>query len=319
MRHSPRVYLFLALGVLSFTLAPIFVRWASEGPGVVVAVWRTVVATVALAPFAIGRLRTEGRHLSRRDLAFIVGAGVFLGLHFVAWIESLYHTSVASASVLVTTSPIFLVGLGYVLLGEHLGRSTVVAILVAVLGAVLIGWSDAGAVMMGGKALWGNTLALLASLLVSGYLLIGRVVRQRVGWLTYVFPLYAVSAVTTLVVAGLQGAPLFGYSWTFYGWCAALALGPQLLGHGSFNYAVQFVPAALVSMLALLEPVGASLLAYVFFGEVPSLLSVVGMLTVLAAVAYVIRLRRQPSGDPSPDAARPGATRPSESVTPGGP
>lgn len=298
-QHPPRVYFFLALGVLSFTLAPIFVRWASEGPGVAVAVWRTVTAALLLAPFAMGRLRTEGRKLSQRDVLFIVAAGVLLGLHFVAWIESLYHTSVASASVLVTTSPIFLVVLGYVLLGEQLGRSTVASIVGAVVGAALIGWADVGAVMMGGRALWGNALALGASVLVSGYLLIGRVVRQRVSWLTYVFPLYAVSAATTLAVAWLQGVPLLGYSWPFYGWCIALALGPQLLGHGSFNYALQFVPAALVSMLALLEPVGASVLAYAFFGEVPDPLSVVGMLTVLGAVAYVIRHRRQTA---APDA-----------------
>lgn len=292
-RHPLRVYVFLSLGVVSFTLAPIFVRWASDGPAVAIAVWRTVMASAALAPVAAVRSRSELRSLSQRDIWFIVGAGVFLGLHFIAWIESLYHTSVASASVLVTTSPIFLVGLGYVVLGERLGRSVVAAILVAVGGAALIGWADAGAVMMGGQALWGNALALTASLLVSGYLLIGRVVRQRVNWLTYVFPLYAVSAVTALGVAWLNDVPLLGHSWAFYGWCAALSLGPQLLGHGSFNYALQFVPAALVSMLALLEPVGASLLAYLFFGEVPDPVAVGGMLTVLGAVAYVVRQRNQ--------------------------
>lgn len=302
-RHPPRVYVFLALGVVSFTLAPIFVRWASEGPGVAIAVWRTVVATAVLAPFAVPRLRVDAPALSRRDVGFIIGAGIFLGLHFIAWIESLYHTSVASASVLVTTSPIFLVGLGYVLLGERLGRSTVGAIVVAVLGAALLGWSDAGAVMMGGSSLWGNALALLASILVSAYLIIGRVVRQRVSWLTYVFPLYGISAFTALAVAWMQGVPLFGYSWAFYGWCAALALGPQLLGHGSFNYAVQFVPAALVSMLALLEPVGASFLAYVFFDEVPNLLSVVGMLTVLFAVGYVVHTRERSGTADDPTAA----------------
>jgi drug/metabolite transporter (DMT)-like permease len=233
------------------------------------------------------------RRFAVRDGFLILAAGVFLGLHFIAWIESLYHTTVASASVFVTTSPIMLAGLGYVVLGERLSGTTLAAIVVAVLGSALIGWADAGTVTLGQGALWGNSLALGAAVLVSVYLLIGRVVRQKVPWLAYVTPLYVVAAVTALLAAGAKGVPLFGYSWTFYGLCAGLALGPQVLGHGSFNYALQHVSAAIVGMLALLEPVGASLIAYFLFGEVPPVASVVGMVVVLAAVAVVVWRQNQ--------------------------
>jgi drug/metabolite transporter (DMT)-like permease len=67
-----------------------------------------------------------------------------------------------------------------------------------------------------------------------------------------------------------------------------------VLGHGSFNYALQYVSAAIVGMLALLEPVGASILAYVLFGEVPPPASIVGMVVVLAAVAAVVWRRNRP-------------------------
>jgi drug/metabolite transporter (DMT)-like permease len=146
---------------------------------------------------------------------------------------------------------------------------------------------------LGQGALWGNSLALGAALLVSLYLLIGRVVRQKVSWLAYVTPLYAVAAGTALLAAWAIGVPLFGYSWQFYGLCAALALGPQVLGHGSFNYALQYVSAAIVGMLALLEPVGASILAYFLFEEVPPPTSIGGMIVVLAAVAVVVWRRNQ--------------------------
>jgi drug/metabolite transporter (DMT)-like permease len=179
-------------------------------------------------------------------------------------------------------------------LGERLARGTVVAIVVAVGGAALIGWADAGSAvaLAGGGALYGNGLALGASLLVSGYLLIGRVVRQRVSWLAYVTPLYTVAAVTVLAVALATGTPLGGYDTRFYLLCLGMAVGPQLLGHGSFNYALQYLPAALVSLLALLEPVGAAALAYVLFGEAPAPLAVAGMLVVLVAVGAVVRIRR---------------------------
>lgn len=288
----PQVVGALILGVVSFAFAPILVRWAGDVPGVAIAAWRTVTAAGVLLPgLARPGARAQLRRFSVRDVLLILGAGVFLGLHFILWIESLSHTTVASASVFVTSSPILLAGLGYLVLGERLSPATVAAICVAVAGAALIAWADAGTIEMGRGALWGNTLALSAALLVSVYLLIGRVVRQKVSWWAYVPPLYTAAAGCVLVTAWIRGTPLFGYSWGFYGLCVALALGPQVLGHGSFNYALQYASAAIVGMLALLEPVGASLLAYVLFGEVPPPLSLLGMAVVLGAVAVVVRHR----------------------------
>ena len=287
-----RVYIALTLGVLSFAFAPILVRLAGDVPGLAIAVWRTVIAAAVLLPPAAS-VYPEIRRFSWRELGLVLAAGVFLGLHFIAWIESLYHTTVASASVFVTSSPVILAVLGYLLLGETLSKTTVGGIVTAVVGAVLIGWADAGTVTLGQGALWGNTLAVTGALLVSLYLLIGRVVRQKVSWLAYLAPLYATAAATALGAAALRGVPLFGYSWTMYALCAGLALGPQLLGHGSFNYALQYVPAAIVGMLALLEPVGASVLAYVLFDEVPPVASVVGMFVVLGGVAVVVWRRNR--------------------------
>lgn len=287
------LYLVLGLGVISFTFSPILVRWASDAPGMAVAVWRTTLAVLLLAPVAGWRIRSDVRAFSWRDVALILGAGVLLGIHFLAWIESLYHTTVASASVLVTTSPIFLVVLGFLVLKERLSWTTVAAICVSVAGAALIGIGDARGVGVGPNPLWGNSLALSASLFASVYLLIGRVVRQQVSWLAYVFPLYSVAALTTLGAAWMQGVPLFGYEAGFYGLCLLMAIGPQILGHGSFNYALHYFPAALVGMLALLEPVGSSALAFVLFGEVPNALAIIGMLVVLGAVGVVVWNERQ--------------------------
>jgi EamA-like transporter family. len=153
---SPRIYGVLTLGVLSFAFAPILVRWAGAVPGLAIAVWRTVTAAAVLVPVAAVRARGALRRLTTWDMVLTGTAGVFLGLHFIAWIESLYHTTVASASVLVTTSPIILAALGYWLLGERLTRGTVLAIGIAVGGAGLIGWADAGTVKLGRGALLGT-------------------------------------------------------------------------------------------------------------------------------------------------------------------
>jgi len=287
----------LVIGVASFAFSAILVRWAGEAPALTIAVWRTGLAALFLLPVAVPMAGAEMRRLTGREWGLIGAAGVVLGLHFVAFIESLFYTTVASATVLVTTSPIILAVLGYVVLGERLARRRQLAVGVGVAGALLLGWGD-----LGGEAtrpLIGNALAVAAAVLVSIYLLIGRVVRRKRSWLAYLFPLYTVVALTTLVVAAVRGAPLLGFSATFYGLCALMALGPSLVGHGSFNYALRYLPAAVVGLLALIEPVGASILAYAFFAEQPGLLALVGMTLVLGSVAVALwPARRRPSSEP---------------------
>ncbi len=294
-RHRP-IFVFWALffGLASFSLSPILVRLAGEAPGMTIAVWRTLMAVAMLSPIAFYRAADEMRAFDRRDLFLIAMAGILLGLHFVGWIESLYHTTVASASVLVTTSPIFLAILGYVFLGERLSKQVTVAIVLAVTGATLIGLGDlSGHVGRASAPLLGNALALSASLVFSIYLLVGRVVRQKTSWLAYVFPLYAVAAVTIFIIALVLETPLLGFRPTFYLLCAAMAFGPQLLGHGSLNYAVRYVPAAVLGLLSLVEPVGASILAYLLFDELPGVIAAIGMVVVLLAISFAILHRRR--------------------------
>ncbi|MEX0748300.1 MAG: DMT family transporter, partial [Rhodothermales bacterium] len=138
-------------------------------------------------------------------------------------------------------------------------------------------------------------LALTASLLFSVYLLMGRVVRQKTSWLAYVFPLYTVAALTVLTIALVQGVPILGFKPEFYLLCAAMALGPQVLGHGSFNYAIRYLPAAVLGLLSLVEPVGASVLAYFIFQEVPSMPALAGMVIVLGAISVAIVNRKRPT------------------------
>ncbi|NNE35627.1 MAG: DMT family transporter [Rhodothermales bacterium] len=255
--------------------------------------WRTVFAVVMLAPFAIGRIGAEVREFDARDVRLIIASGVLLAMHFIFWIESLYYTSVASASVLVATSPVFLAVLGFFLLGERLTGRTVLAIVAAVAGSVLIGLGDSGsAAPVQGNMLRGNMLAATAALFVSGYLLIGRVVRRRTSWITYVFCIYSVVAVIVVGIALASGVQLFGLSTYTYVMCGLMALGPQIAGHGSFNYAVKYIPAAMLGLLSLTEPVGGSLVAFILFEEVPSVLAVAGMTIVLLSVGVALRKPR---------------------------
>lgn len=284
----------LVAGLISFSFSPILVRLASDAPGVAIAVWRTTFAVLALAPFAFRNARVEIASLSGRERFLVCVAGVLLALHFITWIESLYLTSVASASVLVSISPIVLAALGFLFLGERVSLPVVLSIIAAVAGAIIIGIGDAGAgAGTASNPALGNFLAVLATVLFSVYFIIGRYVRQRVGWLAYVFPVYVVVAVTTILIALLRGVPLFGHPPVVYLVCAIIALGPQILGHGSYNFAVKYLPATLIGLLGLTEPIGASIYAVFLFDERPEPLALVGMVIVLVSVACALLFSRK--------------------------
>jgi len=285
-----KAYLILALGLLAISTSVVFIRWAGSAPGETVAVWRTVFGALLVAPIASVKARDEIRSLTTREWGLISISGAFLGFHFVTWINSLYFTSVASASSLVALSPLFLAILGYFVLKEQLRRAEILAIIVATLGVAALAWIDreptAAAAI---RPMLGNGLALSAAAFVSVYLLVGRFVRQKRSWLAYVGPVYVITALTTVVVALISGTPLFGWGWEVYVICLAMAIVPHLMGHGSVNYALKFLPAATVGLASLGVPVFSSLWGGVFFGEIPAWPALVAMAVILGSVVLVIR------------------------------
>ena len=288
MAKAPaHVWILVGLGLLAVGSSPILIRLAGDVPALTLAAWRTMAVTAVFAPVALAQSRAEVTAFSLREWALVLGAGVLLGLHFMAWIVSVQLTSVASASVLVTTSPVFIAVLGAVFLSERPSRRTAAAIGVAVVGAVMIGLSEGSGSGVYPNPALGNILALGAAVLVSVYLLIGRSVRQRTSFVAYFALLNGAAAVTCLVGVWVAGVPL-GLPWPIALLAIAMGIGPGLLGHGSFAYALKYLPAALIGLLSLSEPVFASTVALVVFSEVPTSLGVVGMVVVLAAIAAVV-------------------------------
>ena len=116
------------------------------------------------------------------------------------------------------------------------------------------------------------------------YVIIGRSLRQRVSLTTYVFVVYGMAGFVLFALALASGYALFGYPTMAYLWFFLLALIPQLLGHSSYNYALGFLPAAIVSITLLGEPIGSTILAYIFLGEIPTLLTAIGAVLILTGI-----------------------------------
>ncbi len=275
--------------------ASILIRWANA-PALVVGAGRLAAATVILAPVAWPGSLPEWRRLDRGEWLTLAVAGIALGLHFASWIASLGLTSVASSVVLVSATPLFVALASPLLLHERVPRLMALAVGVAMAGSILVGLSDAGG-PQGASA--GDLLALGGALAMSVYVLAGRALRRRLSLVAYVWPTYGLAALVLLLGCALARQPLLGYGPRVYGLLLLLALGPQLLGHSSVNWALGYLSPTFVTVAILCEPIGATLLALALLGERPSWLMLAGGLLLLGGVGLAIgaegRVRREAS------------------------
>ena len=287
----PKVKVLAALlaGLTAFGFAPILVRYASDTSPLVLVVYRTVFAAAMLFPFWIWLRSSEQRSGKGKERLWIALSGVCLGLHFTFWISSLYYTSVASASVLVTIHPIIMILVERLWFKRGFAKTTWIGVLLAFSGSVLLGVSDSQIEQDFADPLFGNFLALTAAIIFVVYLLIGQKIRRKREWIDYVFPVYFYAAAACVLVAIVMGKNLLDISRIGIWAGAGLAFGPQILGHGSMNYAVKYVSPTLLSTLILVEPLLASVLAFFLFAELPPITSMLAMLIVLAGVGLTWR------------------------------
>jgi drug/metabolite transporter (DMT)-like permease len=269
----------MAVGVLAISTSPILIRVAAM-PALAMAFWRCLVGAMVLAPFAS---RRTGTALDRADLGRLAAAGVFLAVHFALWNASLGLTTVAAATTLVSSAPLF-VGLGSIALGEAPSTRAWAGIGLATAGAVVIGVGDATGLGGDTRALLGDVLAFAGALAMAAYLLLGRVARQRLPVSTYAASVYAVAAAALLPACLLTGSSLGGYQAASWLALAGVVVGPQLLGHTVFNGLLASVSASVVAVVMLLEPVIATVLAWWLFGELPGASLWAGAPMVLAGV-----------------------------------
>jgi drug/metabolite transporter (DMT)-like permease len=278
----------VAVGVLAVSAAAIFIRLA-EAPAVAVAFWRCTLGAALLLPPAIVR---RDKFPRGRTLYIGIASGAALGAHFGLWISSLDYTSVAASVVLVSTQPVFVAILAYLLFGERTSPLSFAGILVALAGTAVIA-SDGS---VGSAALFGNALALVGAVAVAVYVLIGRSSRtDGVGVLPYSIVVYSAAALTLLGAALLFGVELWGYSGETWFWLWAITLGPQIMGHTVFNWALRYVEASIVSGTILAEPVVSALLAWLILFERPGLPTILGGIVVLYGLFLLLRGRRAAS------------------------
>lgn len=258
---------------------------AIAAPALAIAFYRCLFGSLLTSPWVLLRRRRELFGLSRRQWWLIIATGGLLALHFATWIPSLRFTSVASSTALVATQPIWAALIARAR-GVVIPAQAWVGICIALVGVLVLTGID---VSIDPRHLIGDLLALIGAVLAAAYVSVGEVARKSVSTPTFTMSLYAVSALVLLVICVVGRQALSGFSAEDWVLILALTLGAQLLGHTLINKVLATTSATVVSLAILFEMPGATIIAALALGQIPTWGLIPAVALMFVGIVLVIR------------------------------
>lgn len=259
---------------------------SSDTPTAIAGMYRLYISAVIMLPFVPWKTN-RSLSLSTKEWGTFLLAGLLLGLYFLFWMESLVYTSVASSMVILALQPLFVMIGSFFIFRERAGILSVLCLVAALLGSVIIAWGDIG---VSREALIGDGLSLIGTILVSAYMLVGQKLSRKIDANLYSVVVFFLGGSVLLVYSVLSGFSLTNYDsldWTYF---LLLAIIPTIFGQYIFNRLLKSIGATTVSVGIIGEPVLAIMLAYLFLREAISDFQLVGgLITLLGMLIYFWR------------------------------
>lgn len=275
-------YLLLFISILAVAFSSILIK-SSDTPTSVAGMYRLFITVLFLLPFVPFKTVSTLR-LPLKEWLMTGAAGLFLGLHFLFWMESLSYTSVASSMVILTLQPLFVMIGSYYMFKERLNLRMVLCMMAAVLGSIVIAWGDIG---ISREALLGDGLSLLGTIAVSAYMLTGQKASRNVHANLYSVLVFFIGGCVMLVYNLMFSVSLTGYQGQDWLYFVLLAIIPTLFGQFIFNLLLKTIGATTVSVGIIGEPVLAILMAYLLLHEsISSSQWVGGIFTIAGMCGY---------------------------------
>ncbi|MFD1776451.1 DMT family transporter [Paenibacillus rhizophilus] len=275
-------YILLLISILSVSISSIMIK-SSDTPTSVAGMYRLYISVIIMLPFVPWKT-LRSLEMNKKDWSTVFLAGLFLGLYFLCWMESLVYTSVASSMVILSLQPLFVMIGSYFIFRERTNILTILCLIAALLGSLIIAWGDIG---VSREALIGDGLSLLGTILVSAYMLAGQKVSHKIDANLYSVIVFFLGGSVMLVYNLLNNITLIEYDssdWTYF---FLLAVIPTIFGQYIFNLLLKSIGATTVSVGIIGEPGLAIILAYLFLGETISIFQFIGgLITLLGMAGY---------------------------------
>jgi drug/metabolite transporter (DMT)-like permease len=289
----------ITAGVL-FGTASIFIRFLQDVDTFSIAFWRLIIACLSLAIILVVLRKSFTFSLVRKNFKDLVILSFFLGLHFIFFISAVKDTTILNATVLVNTTPIFSMFVSSLLFNVKPSRLALVGLTVSFIGICVIGYAEATAnanSQQGFSAsLKGDLEAVSAALVEAFYLNYGRKVRSQMAIVPTMFPIYMFTAfiVGAIGTSATGKIPAISGEISFVLPLLGLGILPTAVAHTLYFSSLSNLKSFETATMALIEPIGATLLGIIFLHEVPAYLFIFGAVLILLGIIFIVRERAEP-------------------------
>jgi len=283
-----KIYIILAIGVFIISFSGIIIK-VITAPALIIAFYRVFLASIFLTPLFLTKYRDSLKFFFDIRPAMV---GFLLALHFYAWISAVQLTNVANAVIFIAIQPLFTLLLEYFFAREDVRKGAVAGVVFALIGSIIISFSDLYIIL---TRFYGDMLAILAAFLAACYLFLGRSFRKKIEYIPYIYIVYSYCAFFLFIFVLLSGHSFTGYSNINYMYILLLALGPTLIGHSVLNLSIRYVPATIVSLAILGEPIMTTVLAMIILKETLTTATIIGGSLILYGIFKAINSNQRQS------------------------
>lgn len=276
---------------ICFGSAGIFVRELSENMNSTSIISSRVVIAILLLGLWIAVYHPDYFKIKLKDIWIFVGAGVIgtLGLN-ICYNFSINELSLSLSAVLIALSPIFVIIFAFMLFHESITKKKIISIILALAGCVL----TSGIFENNASMHWtwiGIFVGSAGAVFYALYSVFSKVGMKR-GYQALTITFYSMVAITVVLLPFTQWGHIANYItlnpirntlfMVIHSLCTAVC------PYAFYTIALDHMDAGKASILCSCEPVAAMVFGIFFFKEIPTALSIIGLIIVLVALAMLV-------------------------------
>jgi len=283
-----KINLVLVFALFSVSTSSIIARFLPNVSAVVISFWRLAIAAffIWIYTFFYRQIRID-----KRNYKLYVLSGLFLALHFTSFYTAVKLTSIANATLLGITAPMFTILFERLILKRALKPLVLLGFVFALCGTIIIAGS--GFIISDGSLL-GKLFGLLAALFIAIVYILANNLRVNSNTIAYTRTLYTVAAFFLLIISVLSGDSVFAIETTDIVWLVLLGIVPTILGHSIFYYAIKYTSPTIIASVPLGEPIIASIIALLIFSERIPIITFAGGILILCGVYFIVANSTRP-------------------------
>lgn len=279
-----KAYLFLLLGVFCIGWSAIFVKLA-HAPALTSGFYRYFFCFLGLLPIWIYK---KIKIPAIKTLGWITFGGLLFVLDMSLWNLSILRTTASVSTLLANNASVF-VGLGsLIFFKQYLPKTYWVGLFVAMIGVLLVAGRD---FTQNPNVGLGHLMAIGAAFFYAGYMLITQQVREKIDTVNFMGWSLLSCLIFSYFTCWYQNLPMLHFD--NQTWLAFIASGLicHLIGWLCINYALGFIPAAIVSPTLLIQPVLTSIFSFFLLHEILRTEQILGGFVVIFGV-YLVNRRK---------------------------